>query len=418
MEKIIVIGGGLMGSSAAWQLSQYGEKVLLIEQQGPIYTHGSSYGERRISRSLGPENDIFSFIHNKAVSETKRLISFLNTTENDVLHSMEDIYVTNPVTYIFDKTGTEEIKALCHPKQQDNYKVANAKDISQVFGMNIPETDTVIREYGNYTGMIKPKVMISKLHQGIKYCNNEILFNQTIINIVQKETFYEIETIDSSTQKRKLFLTEKLVIAAGPYTGKILANIAPSFNEQINPVRVFSAFFKIKNAVYETFTDQEKEKIRLAVPLFYQYGDMFYAMIDSTDDDGSPIFKTGGHANYNNIEKMDDCWQIQPSTENREWSGEELYRYLKALHIPLEKEDIEYVHGHSCVYSLTASKIPVVTSVKNKIENSFVVMAGMNGVGAKGSLCYGLIAANTLLNKIDDNPMYSKTKEALSIQEQ
>jgi hypothetical protein len=46
--------------------------------------------------------------------------------------------------------------------------------------------------------------------------------------------------------------------------------------------------------------------------------------------------------------------------------GEELYQYSKALNIPLEKEDIEYVYGQSCVYSLTVSKIPVVTSVKIK----------------------------------------------------
>jgi glycine/D-amino acid oxidase-like deaminating enzyme len=416
MEKIIVIGGGLMGSSAAWQLSQYGEKVLLIEQQGPVYTYGSSYGESRISRSLGPEEDIFSFIHNKTVSEAKRLISFLNTIENDALHSMEDIYVTNPVTYIFDDTGTDEIKALCHPKQQDNYKVATAKNISKVFGMDLQNSDTVIREYRDYTGMIKPKVLISKLHKAIKHHNNEILFSQTIIRISQKDSFYEIETIDSNTQKSKTFQTEKLVIAAGPYTGKLLTKIAPTFDKLINPVRVFSAFFKIKKATYKTFTDQEKEIIRLSVPLFYQYGKMFYAMIDSTDDDGLPIFKTGGHALYNSIENMDECWAIKPSAENIEWSGEELYQYLKAINISLKKEDIEYVHGHSCVYSLTASKIPVVTAVKNKIDNSLVVIGGMNGVGAKGSLCYGLIAANTLLNKHDDEPMYIKTKEALSTQ--
>jgi glycine/D-amino acid oxidase-like deaminating enzyme len=416
MEKIIVIGGGLMGSSAAWQLSQYGEKVLLIEQQGPVYTYGSSYGESRISRSLGPEEDIFSFIHNKTVSEAKRLISFLNTIENDALHSMEDIYVTNPVTYIFDDTGTDEIKALCHPKQQDNYKVATAKNISEVFGMNLQNSDTVIREYRDYTGMIKPKVLISKLHKAIKHHNNEILFSQTIISISQKDSFYEIKTIDSNTQKSKTFQTEKLVIAAGPYTGKLLTKIAPTFDKLINPVRVFSAFFKIKKATYKTFTDQEKEIIRLSVPLFYQYGKMFYAMIDSTDDDGLPIFKTGGHALYNSIENMDECWAIKPSAENIEWSGEELYQYLKAINISLKKEDIEYVHGHSCVYSLTASKIPVVTAVKNKIDNSLVVIGGMNGVGAKGSLCYGLIAANTLLNKHDDEPMYIKTKDALSTQ--
>jgi glycine/D-amino acid oxidase-like deaminating enzyme len=416
MEKIIVIGGGLMGSSAAWQLSQYGEKVLLIEQQGPVYTYGSSYGESRISRSLGPEEDIFSFIHNKTVSEAKRLISFLNTIENDALHSMEDIYVTNPVTYIFDDTGTDEIKALCHPKQQDNYKVAAAKNISKVFGMDLQNSDTVIREYRDYTGMIKPKVLISKLHKAIKHHNNEILFSQTIIRISQKDSFYEIETIDSNTQKSKTFQTEKLLIAAGPYTGKLLTKIAPTFDKLINPVRVFSAFFKIKKATYKTFTDQEKEIIRLSVPLFYQYGKMFYAMIDSTDDDGLPIFKTGGHALYNSIENMDECWAIKPSAENIEWSGEELYQYLKAINISLKKEDIEYVHGHSCVYSLTASKIPVVTAVKNKIDNSLVVIGGMNGVGAKGSLCYGLIAANTLLNKHDDEPMYIKTKDALSTQ--
>lgn len=413
MEKIIVVGGGLMGSSAAWQLSQYGEKLLLIEQQGPNYTTGSSYGESRISRSLGPDKDIFSFIHNRAVSEAKRLISFLNTTEKGDFHSMEDLYVTNPVTYIFDETGTAEIEALCHPKQNDSYKIATGKNIAEIFGMNIQESDTVIREYRDYTGMIKPKVLISKLHTAIRHHNNEILFSQRIIGISQKDSFYEIETIDSNSQERKIFQTEKLLIAAGPYTGELLATIAPSFNALIKPVRVFSAFFKIRTSVYKTFTDQEKETIRLSVPLFYQYGHMFYAMIDSTDDDGFPIFKTGGHALYNSIENMDECWGIKPSAENMEWSREELYTYLKALKTPLEKEDIEYVHGQSCVYSLTASKIPLVTSVMNKMDNSLIVIGGMNGVGAKGSLCYGLIAANILLNKEDQDPMYIKTRDGL-----
>jgi hypothetical protein len=48
---------------------------------------------------------------------------------------MDDLYVTNPVTYIFDETGTEEIKTLCHPKQNDYYKVATGKKNIEVFGM-------------------------------------------------------------------------------------------------------------------------------------------------------------------------------------------------------------------------------------------------------------------------------------------
>ena len=59
IEDVVVIGGGLMGSSTAWELSKYNQNVLLIEQQDSIYTFGSSFGEARISRSLGLKDNIF-----------------------------------------------------------------------------------------------------------------------------------------------------------------------------------------------------------------------------------------------------------------------------------------------------------------------------------------------------------------------
>ena len=59
MENIIVIGGGLMGSSVAWKLVEQGAKVTLLEQQGKDFDHGSSFGAARISRSLGPKKIFF-----------------------------------------------------------------------------------------------------------------------------------------------------------------------------------------------------------------------------------------------------------------------------------------------------------------------------------------------------------------------
>ena len=70
VEKTIVIGGGLIGSSTAWELSKYGEEVLLIEQQDSVYTFGSSFGEARISRSLGPKNDVFSGLEKSIVKSS------------------------------------------------------------------------------------------------------------------------------------------------------------------------------------------------------------------------------------------------------------------------------------------------------------------------------------------------------------
>ena len=83
---VIVIGGGLMGSSAAWHLASAGQKVLLLEKQDAEYTEGSSLGETRIARSLGGEGDIWSYMHNRTVAEAKQLITFLNNHEPG--HSM------------------------------------------------------------------------------------------------------------------------------------------------------------------------------------------------------------------------------------------------------------------------------------------------------------------------------------------
>ena len=75
---VIVVGGGLMGSSTAWQLARANQRVLLLEKQDAIYTQGSSFGEARISRSLGPPGDIWSYMHNRAVAEAHRLVELLN----------------------------------------------------------------------------------------------------------------------------------------------------------------------------------------------------------------------------------------------------------------------------------------------------------------------------------------------------
>ena len=49
----------------------------------------------------------------------------------------------------------------------------------------------------------------------------------------------------------------------------------------------------------------------------------------------------------------------------------------------------------------------------NMFKSSLKAVGGMSGIGAKGSLTYGLMAANLLLEKKDTSAMYQKTKEAL-----
>ena len=74
---VVVIGGGLMGSSTAWQMARNGQRVLLLEKQGATYTQGSSFGDARISRSHSPPGYIGSYMHNRTVDEAHILFALL-----------------------------------------------------------------------------------------------------------------------------------------------------------------------------------------------------------------------------------------------------------------------------------------------------------------------------------------------------
>jgi sarcosine oxidase len=52
MERVdvVVVGGGAMGSAAAWQLARHGVDVVLLERFSPGHANGASHGSSRIFR--------------------------------------------------------------------------------------------------------------------------------------------------------------------------------------------------------------------------------------------------------------------------------------------------------------------------------------------------------------------------------
>jgi glycine/D-amino acid oxidase-like deaminating enzyme len=415
MENIIVLGGGLIGSATAWELAQYGEKVLLIEQQDVTYKKGSSFGEARITRSLGAENDIFSYIQRKNIIEVQKLIDFLNTKSQNH-HQMSDIFTTSPITYLYNERQQEAVNELNFIGQDDNYKYATGEAALSQFGMKIPETCTVVREYKTYSGSFNPRILISKLQDGIKAHGNEILYNHKVLAIVQQKNYYDIQLLNTQTGEEKNLQTHKIISAAGAYTGTLLEKIASVFKKIITPKRMFLSFFQIAQKRYEQYSETQKNTLKNGFPLFDQNQPMFYAMIDKFDANNSPIFKTGGHKIYHQILDMDNDWDKKPTKTEIEWCKNELFNYFTMLQIPIEKEDVEFYYGHSCFYSLTKTEIPLVTnsvSLDNQIDTNFIVIGGMSGIGAKGALTYGRLAADLLLKKEDFSPMYQKMKTAL-----
>ena len=415
IENIVVIGGGLIGSSTAWELSKYGENILLIEQQDSVYTFGSSFGEARISRSLGPKNDIFSYLQKTSVREAQSLIDYLNDDATVQIHKMEDIYTTSPVTYIYNNSQLREVEKLLDD-QTDKYEYApNAGKAFEMFGMTIPDSAMVIREYKQYSGTLNPKILIAKLHDGIRKKGNRIRYNEKVTVLKKVNGIYEIEIKNSKTGEIEKLFSNKVVAAAGPFNGSLVKEIAPYFETLITPKRLFLTFLKINSHTYESLTEEQQNRIHEFYPVAYLNSEIFYSMIEKQDDQGMPIIKAGGHFLRTDIEDLNTVWQRELSPQEIEWSKENTINYLGSLNLPITKTDLEFYSGYSCVYSLTESETPYVTKVihDSELDSNFVLVGGMSGIGAKGSLTYGLMAANLLLEKKDTSAIYQKTKDAL-----
>ncbi len=415
-NKTIIIGGGLMGSAAAWQLSKQGVEVLLLEQQSQIYTSGSSFGEARITRSLGPKGDIFAYLQKISTSETIQLIAYLNENDPERNHTIDEIFTTSPVTYIYYGNQQDQFDALIKTSDLDLKVAQNPKECKRVFGMKMTENQRVIREYETYSGAMNPRLVIEKLHLAIKLKGGEVRYNQRISGIVKNGDRYQFDLKDLKSTLGKQVKCENLIIAAGAYTGKLVASLNPEFQKWILPKRVFLSFLTIATSTYNRFTEVQKKQLRDGFPVVDFSSELIFAMIEKEEND-QPILKIGAHYLRSKIQNMDEVW-TQEVTENEiAWSKKRMLSYLHMLNLPVQLNDLEFHKGSSCVYSLTSTEIPYVTNIQNQNnrEHSCVLIAGMSGIGTKSALGYGLIAANLITQGLIKNPIYQKAKKALSI---
>ncbi len=420
--ETIIIGGGLMGSSTAWHLSDQGNEILLLEKQDSIYTQGSSFGEARIARSSNRGNDIWSYLHNNSVVETQKLISYLQNVDTSQTYKIEDLYTTSPVTYVGRTKIYDQLYASLIRQNIDYQMATTLEEGKSMFNVTLPDSVLIQREYNNLSGTLNPRKLISYLHGAVVNKGNEIYYNTkaTNINFNAKSDLYEIETKNEKTGNIKEFYAKNVIAAAGPYTGKLLKNIAPYFDTLIDPQRVFLAFLRIKKESYLKLTDEEKEKIQSFYPVINSSkgtrDGSFFSMIEYFNNDGSPVIKIGGHFQRTEIGNLDSIWEKSLTESEIDWSITNTSDYLKLLNLPISKDEVEYIKGYSCVYSLTETEVPYVAPILNEGNSPnerFIVLGGMSGVGAKGAMTYGLIAADILNNRSNNDSLYNLVKMEL-----
>jgi hypothetical protein len=351
IKDVIVIGGGLMGSSAGWHLANTGSAVLLLEKQDSIYTQGSSYGEARIARSNNRGNDIWSYLHNRSVKETQILVDYLNSTEEGNTYSLSDVYTTSPVTYVGRSRIYDQLYASLI-RQKVTYDMAiNPEEGRSQYHVNLPDSVLIQREYNANSGTMNPKALIQLLHLAIQQKGSTVRYNARVnaIQYDEEKNLYEIEIVDQITGKIEPLLARKVVSAAGPYTGQLLSKMAPYFEELIQPQRVFLAFLKIKDEVYSKLSVQDRDKLQSFYPVINSSkgtrDGSFFSMIEYFDENNQPVIKIGGHFQRSAIENLDEVWKKELATREIQWSLNSTSDYMDLLDLDIKIEDLELVDG-------------------------------------------------------------------------
>ena len=332
--------------------------MTLLEQQGKNFTNGSSYGVARIARSLGPKNDVFSYVHNRTVKEVKQLNDFLNKKGKGKKHKMEDIYSTSPVSYLYTRDQYDQINKLRYKKQRKDYRRASGDAAFRKFGVTLKTDEVMVREFREHSGTLNPHELIQKLRLAIGLKGGKISFNQKVTRLTKTGDTFEVEVLNLKTNKKKTIQTKKVVLAAGPYTVEVLKEFAPYFNRVITPKRVLVTYFKIAEDRYKELSEKELNSIVAAQPMFSQIGYEYFSMIEKWED-GQPIFKAGLHKMRHNVVDVDKAWNLEPRKKEIKWLKKKFRKYFDMLEIYLKKKDIELTRHCNCLYSVTLSLIHI-----------------------------------------------------------
>ena len=206
---VIVLGLGGMGSAAAAHLAKRGQRVLGLELHERQHKHGSSHGVSRIIREAYFEAPEY-------VPLVQRAYTLWRELEQETGRFL--LTITGGLNF-----GTPESEfvsgSLASARQHDlPYEYLNAAEVAERFpGFRL--TDDLVAVYEPNAGYLKPEgCMLAHYHVASKY-GAELRFEEGVREWTASDGGVRVTT------DRATYDAERLVIAAGPWAGQVMADL-------------------------------------------------------------------------------------------------------------------------------------------------------------------------------------------------
>ncbi|MFE4498701.1 FAD-dependent oxidoreductase [Rhodococcus sp. NPDC056743] len=198
---VIVIGGGLVGSSAAWRLAARGRRVVQLEQYAPGHKHGASHGTSRIYRQAY-DNHLYTGLAASALPlwrelETTTDIGFLELT-GAIDHGLPQAVVTK--ARVLAEAGIKG-EILTPAEASDRWP-----------GLRF---DTTVLHHPD-AGRLHADRAVVALEAGSRFAGADVRHGTRVLTIA--EASYGVDVITDSGTLR----AQHVVVAAGAWTAELI----------------------------------------------------------------------------------------------------------------------------------------------------------------------------------------------------
>jgi len=376
---VIVVGGGLTGTSAVYHMINSGLKIALIDEQFPgAYSSGKNGGNFQ----LFPE---FPVHISQILKDKKLTFDFFNLTKNNSL-KMKNIINKLGIKCNYSEAGWLR---LAYDKDEETLLIDEMRILSEIYGDNVKIVDReyIKKHYGidtEYCGRLTTKSgnydPIKFINAILKYCAHKInIYTGTkLLNFLEIDDCIKVTVLNNGILKH--IKTKKLIFATNVFTREII----PELHDKIRCVGSQIVNLEHVENKFDGITcTKQMGKIYINFPKSTHY-------YDSINKKKYGMLHFGYDSDLKQNEK--DPRNIVISKE----SYGEMTKIINKMFPDTKNQPVSRIWAGPLAF--TPDNIPIISFYKTK---NIVIAAGFQGFG--GSFCVeaGYIASKMILEGVD-----------------